>query len=88
LGLEASGHATAMCLISLRDEDLRQDLSKIYVPTGIFHGVQDKICSFVLAKVMHAEIRGFELIPFKYSGHGLFYCELEKFNRELVRFVD
>jgi non-heme chloroperoxidase len=42
LGLEASGHATAMCLISLRDEDLRQDLSKIYVPTGIFHGVQDK----------------------------------------------
>jgi non-heme chloroperoxidase len=55
LGIEASGHATAMCAVSLRDEDLRQDLSKVYVPTGIFHGVQDKICPF--AEVMHAGIR-------------------------------
>jgi non-heme chloroperoxidase len=87
LGIEASGHATAMCAVSLRDEDLRQDLSKIFVPTGIFHGEQDKICPFVLAELMHAGIKGSELIPFKYSGHGLFYCELEKFNREFVRFI-
>jgi non-heme chloroperoxidase len=87
LGIEASGHATAMCAISLRDEDLREDLSKINVPTGIFHGKQDKICPFVLAELMHAGIKGSELIPFKYSGHGLFYCELEKFNQELVRFI-
>lgn len=87
LGIEASGHATAMCAISLRDEDLRQDLSMINVPTGIFHGKQDKVCPFVLAELMHAGIKGSELIPFKYSGHGLFYCELEKFNRELIRFI-
>lgn len=87
LGLEASGHATAMCAISLRDEDLRQDLAMINVPTGIFHGKQDKVCPFVLAELLHAGIKGSELIPFKYSGHGLFYCELEKFNRELIRFI-
>lgn len=87
LGLEASGHATALCAISLRDEDLRQDLSRIYVPTGIFHGIHDRVCPFVLAKIMHAGIRGSELIPFEKSGHDLFYSEQEKFNRELIRFM-
>jgi non-heme chloroperoxidase len=87
LGLAASGHATAMCLTSLRDEDLRQDLANINVPTAIFHGKQDKVCPFVFAELMHAEIKESELIPFYYSGHGLFYCEMKKFNRELTRFM-
>ncbi|MGM0873597.1 MAG: alpha/beta fold hydrolase [Bacillota bacterium] len=87
LGIEASGHATAMCAISLRDEDLRQDLSKINVPTGIFHGKHDKVCPYVFAELLHAGIKGSKLIPFEYSGHGLFYCEMKKFNRELARFI-
>lgn len=88
LGLEASGHATAMVAISLRDEDLRQDLATIDVPTAIFHGVQDKVCPFELAEIMHAGISGSQLVPFADSGHGLFYCEREKFNHELVRFLE
>lgn len=88
LGLEASGHATAKCAFSLREEDLGEDMTKIYVPTGIFHGVQDKVCPFSFAKLMHANIRGSKLIPFKYSGHGLFYEELEKFQCELIRFME
>jgi len=87
LGIEASGHATAKCAVSLRDEELGQDFSKIDVPTGIFHSVQDKVCPFAFAELMHAQIRGSELIPFQYSGHGLFYEELEKCNRELIRFI-
>lgn len=87
LGLEASGHATAMALVALRDEDLRQDLPKINVPTAIFHGKQDKVCPYVFGELMHVAIKGSELIPFYLSGHGLFYCEMKKFNRELVRFI-
>lgn len=87
IGLEASGHATAKTAKSLRDEELWQDLSEIHSPTGIFHGVLDKICPFPFAEMMHRRIRGSELIPFQKSGHGLFYCELEKFNRELVGFI-
>lgn len=86
LGNEASGYATAMSLVSLRDEDLRKDLEKINVPTGIFHGVQDKVCPYVFAELMHAGIRGSKLIPFKFSGHGLFFSEKEKLNLELTRF--
>ncbi len=87
LGLEASGNATAKCLVSLRDEDLRQDLLMIHVPTAIFHGKQDKVCPYVLAELMYAVIKNSMLIPFNYSGHGLFYCELEKFNHELAQFI-
>ena len=87
LGLEASGNATAKCLVSLRDEDLRRDLPLIRVPTAIFHGKQDKVCPFVLAELMHAGIQNSTLIPFEYSGHGLFYCEKEKFNQELAQFI-
>lgn len=87
LGLVASGNATAKCLMSLRDEDLRPDLPLIHVPTAIFHGKQDIVCPYVLGELMHAAIRNSTLIPFEYSGHGLFYCELDKFNEELIRFI-
>lgn len=87
LGLEASGHGTIKLAISLRDEDLRPDLSKIHVPTAIFHGLLDRVCPFPLAEAMHAGIKGSTLIPFIYGGHGLFYCELERFNYELARFI-
>lgn len=87
LGLEASGHGTAMCAMSLRDEDLRQDLAAISAPTGIFHGKHDKVCPFVFAELLQAGIRGSKLIPFEYSGHGLFYSEMKKLNNELAHFI-
>lgn len=87
LGLAASGNATAKTAVSLRDEELWQDLAKINVPTGIFHGIHDMVCPFTFAEVMHSEIKGSELIPFYYSGHGLFYCEMNKFNHDLVHFI-
>lgn len=87
MGLEASGHATAQGLIALRDEDLRNDLPKINVPTAIFHGEQDKVCPFAFAGEQQAGIRGSVLVPFPLSGHGLFYCEKDKFNRELIHFI-
>jgi non-heme chloroperoxidase len=88
LGLEADGHATAMTLISLRDEDLRKDAQMIGVPTGIFHGVHDQIVSFQSAQEMHQYINGSALLPFEYSGHGVFYDELDKFNCLLTQFLD
>ncbi|ALC86448.1 alpha/beta hydrolase [Bacillus sp. FJAT-22090] len=87
LGLMAAGYSTAKCLVSLRDEDLRNDLSFIKVPTAILHGKQDKVCPFVLGELLHQSISNSVLIPFEYSGHGLFYCEVEKFNQELTRFI-
>jgi len=102
LGMEASPHATAACLAILRDSDLREDIQSVRVPTVLFHGVHDQVCPFELAETMTAPtealsdmaasatagIRGAKLIRFENSGHALFYEEREKFNAELIKFID
>lgn len=85
--LSASSHATAECLIALRDTDLRDDLGKIKIPTLIMHGKKDKICSYDLAEQMKAMITNSQLIAFEKSGHSLFLEETQKFNTELIKFA-
>ena len=85
--ISASSHATAQCLIALRDTDLRSDLAKITVPTVIMHGKKDKICSFDLAEQMKAGISDSQIIAFENSGHSLFLEETHKFNAELIKFA-
>ena len=85
--LSATSFATAQCLISLRDTDLRKDLAKIKIPTLIMHGKQDKICSFDLAGQMKSGIADSQLIPFENSGHSLFLEETQKFNSSLIKFA-
>jgi non-heme chloroperoxidase len=43
---------------------------------------------FPLAIAQNEGIRNSVLVPFKYSGHGLFYDEREKFNKELTQFIE
>ena len=86
--LSASSHATAQCLVALRDTDLRNDLRKISIPTVIMHGKKDKICSFDLAKQMKIGIMDSHIVAFENSGHSLFLEETSKFNTELIRFAN
>ena len=87
INLEASSYATTQSLIALRDTDLRSELSKIKIPTAIFHGVKDKICEFSLAEQMQKGIQNSTIVRFENSGHGLFLEEREKFNTELIKFA-
>lgn len=88
LGLPAAGWSTAACMVTLRDETLFADLGKIAVPTLILHGIHDRVCLFPLAEAMHRGIRNSKLVPFEYSGHGLFYDQRDKFNKKLVDFIE
>ena len=88
IGLSASSHATAECLVALRDTDLRPDLEKIKISTLILHGKNDKICSFDLAEQMKAGISDSKLVAFEKSGHSLFLEETKKFNSELIKFAE
>ncbi len=88
LGLAASGHGTAIVAASLRDEDLRADLPKIQVPTGIFHGALDKVVPFQSAVMLQQGIRGSQLHRFDRGGHGVFHDELEAFNAALLHFLN
>jgi non-heme chloroperoxidase len=88
INAQASPFAMAECLATLRDSDLRNDLKNIKVPTLILHGKQDKICAYELAEQTHALIANSVLVPFDNSGHALFIEELQKFNSELIAFVE
>ncbi|MFR1710133.1 MAG: alpha/beta fold hydrolase [Clostridium sp.] len=89
LGLQAAGWATAAIANTWLDEErLFSDLETIRVPTLILHGIHDKVVLFELAEVQYQCIRNSKLVPFNYSGHGVFYDQKEKFNEELMRFVE
>ena len=89
MGLQAAGWSTAAVATSWLDEEkLFEDLGKIHVPTLILHGIHDKVCLFPLAIAQNEGIRNSLLVPFKYSGHGLFYDERDKFNKELTQFIE
>lgn len=83
----ASGIGEMKSLISLRDENVFEDLRYIRVPTGIFHGKEDKICPFGMAEIVHKSIENSKLFPFENAGHGAFYDAKDQFNQTLVNFL-
>lgn len=86
LGLQAASWSTIAVAKAWLAEELFYDLAKIHVPTLILHGIHDRVCLFPLAIAQNRGIKNSKLIPFEYSGHGLFYDERDKFNRELSQF--
>jgi non-heme chloroperoxidase len=89
MGLQAAGWSTAAVANAWLDEErLFSDLGEINVPTLILHGIHDKVCLFPLAIAQNEGIRNSRLVPFKYSGHGLFYDQRDKFNKELAQFIE
>lgn len=85
--IQSSAYAMEQALIALRDEDLREDLPKIKVPTLIFNAKGDKIVAFALAQQMNQAIAGSKLVPFEKSGHASFLEEKDKFNEEFIKFL-
>ena len=89
LGLQAAGWSTAAIANTwLGEEQLFQDLKEIRVPTLILHGVDDRVCLFPLATAQHESIKGSKLVPIESCGHFLFYDQRQKFNEELIGFLE
>ena len=66
---------------------LFSDLKEIEADTLIIHGIHDKIVPFCLGEIQNQNIRNSRLVPFKFSGHGSFYDEKDKFNDEMIKFL-
>ncbi|MFL0195851.1 alpha/beta fold hydrolase [Clostridium sp. WILCCON 0269] len=88
LGLKAASWATIAVANTWIQEVLFRDLSSITVPTLILHGIHDKVVPFQLGEVQNKSIRDSRLIPLEYSGHGAFYDQKNKFNEELMKFIE
>lgn len=88
LGLEAASWATIAIANTWINEQLFNDLDMINVPTLIIHGIHDKVVPFQLGEIQQRYIKGSKLMPFYYSGHGVFYDEKDLFNKELMKFIE
>ncbi len=88
IALSASGIGTVRAATALRDEDGRPDLSAVCVPTVIIHGAKDIVVSNDLANVQHQGIKGSKLYTLENSGHGVFYDELERFNKIFLSAIE
>lgn len=88
IAMSASAIGTIECGLSLRDEDGRDDLCYVHVPTVIIHGEKDVVVSNDLAEIQHECINGSRLYTLQESGHGIMYDELEKFNDIFLHAVE
>ncbi len=88
IGLQAAGWSTAAISNTWLKEQLFYDLETIKVPTLIIHGIHDLIVPFELGEVQNHAIKNSVLLPFQFSGHGAFYDEKDKFNEDLVNFIE
>ncbi|MNC53401.1 AB hydrolase superfamily protein YdjP [compost metagenome] len=87
MGLQAANWATSAIMVTLRDENVYNDLGQINVPTLIIHGIHDKVVPFTKAEETNKLIKNSKLIPFHYSGHCAFLEERDRFNQLLSSFV-
>jgi len=89
LGLQTASWATAAIANTwLGEEGLFNDLKTINVPTLILHGINDQVCPYPLAIAQKNSIRNSRLVPFEACGHFLFYDQRDRFNKELIQFME
>lgn len=89
LGLQAASWSTAAIANTwLGEEGLFNDLRTINAPTLILHGINDRVCLYPLAIAQKNSIRNSKLVPFDKCGHFLFYDQRERFNSELIQFIE
>jgi len=83
----ASATASLACVPTWH-EDFRKDLSKIDVPTLVFHGDADRILPIAAAGLRTAKlIKGARLVVVKDGPHCITWTHAEEVNSELVSFL-
>lgn len=89
LGLKAASWSTANIAKTWLDEEaLFDDIKEINTEMLIIHGIHDKVCLFSLGEVQNKLIKNSKLVKFINSGHATFYDERDKFNEEVIKFIE
>jgi len=74
-------------LVSLANEDLRDKIGDITVPTLLIHGGEDKICPAGAGQYMKEHMKNSEIVIFPEAGHAPFLTHADAFNRHLSYFL-
>lgn len=89
LCFQAAGHSTIKAMQAWSTTDFRADLDKIRVPLLVIHGKEDATVPIdvsseeAVKRVPHAEY-----IIYDDAAHGLFYTHKNKFNEDIINFVN
>jgi pimeloyl-[acyl-carrier protein] methyl ester esterase len=74
-------------LVSLADEDFRNEITTLTIPTLLMHGDQDKICPVGASRYMKEHLGCADLAVFPGAGHAPFLTQTEDFNQRLADFL-
>jgi len=89
LTLNSAGYATIKAMQAWSSTDFRADLDKIKSPLLVLHGKADETVPIdasaeeTIKRVPHAQYIVYDDAP-----HGLFYTHKNKFNEDLIRFIN
>jgi pimeloyl-[acyl-carrier protein] methyl ester esterase len=86
-GLNGSRETAENSLVSLMEEDLRDSLGSISLPTLIIHGDRDQICLPGAAVYLNEKVQGSKLLMLKECGHAPFLTYPLQFRAGLTRFL-
>ena len=76
------------CYEGVLAADVRPDLQRLSIPILLLHGLYDIYITIEAARWVPANVAGARLVEFERSGHGPFLEETERFNAELLAFLD
>jgi pimeloyl-ACP methyl ester carboxylesterase len=87
--LAASASATAsLACVATWQEDFRQDVSRIDIPTLVIHGDEDRIVPFAAAGQRTAKlIKGARLVVIKGGPHNIAWTHADEVNSALMSFL-
>jgi len=87
-GMQAGHKNTYDSIAAFSATDFREDLKKFDVPTLVIHGADDQIVPIDIAgKASAAQIKGAKLIVYPGAPHGLTDTHKERFNQDLLTFL-
>lgn len=87
ISVSASGIGTIKSAVSLRDEDGREDVNYIKVPTYIIRGEKDEVVPKELTDLQHKLIQNSVLYTLSKSAHFILYDEMISFNNYLIKAI-
>ncbi len=86
--MQSASYALIKILQAAANEDVTKDLSKINVPTKIFHGVHDQLIPYKSAELTQKRIKNAQLHALTNSGHGSPIDQADELNTELIKFLN
>jgi len=88
-GMQAGHKNTYDSIAAFSATDFRKDLEKFDVPTLVIHGSDDQIVPLdISGKASAARIKGAQLIVYPGAPHGLTDTHKERFNKDLLNFLE